>query len=444
MPDAQPLDPADFRMTPEELRRVFEERVVPYLFGGRTPSGGATVVFITGQPGAGKTRAQEYVLREHPDAVVIDRDDLRKFQQREDAWEHVDRDASAFPYVTEEVAGALRDMAIDYAVEHGYTAVLENSFRTDYPLEVAAKTTPAAAPDGSPVGDRPRTPVAVEVVVVVTPLWQSRLDTLTRYLLPGAETPRWTQDASHEDCQPHIPPKLDALEKRGNTRGVTLIDRAGALLYRNRRLGTVWERVAGAGAALTAAWGRPPTPEHARRWLDQYWSTLALATAQGALTPTTLPRVELLHGDADRLARIAYGHDEAALRRHQAWQGVQRYVNRASRQGVRSALLPASPALFLMDGKRLDALLSERGAGSDTADVARPHLEKERRRRQQIPAPQAERENRLRGRLARGPLAPARRGPGRGAGGPALGGLRAAVPAARATIRAARGRGRGA
>ncbi|MGW9447117.1 zeta toxin family protein, partial [Bacillus mobilis] len=349
MPDAHPLDPADFRMSHEDLRRVFLNEVVPYLFAGRTPSADATVVLITGQPGAGKTRAQEFVLREHPDAVVIDRDDLRKFQKRDDAWQHVERDASAMPYVTEEVAGALRDMAIDYAIEHGYTAVLENSFRTGYPLEVAGKTTPDHERlTDSPDGERPRKPVAIEVVVVVTPLWQSRLDTLTRYVVPGAETPRWTQDASHEDCQPHIPPKLDALEKRENTRSVTLIDRAGTFLFRNRRLGGLWQRATGAGAVLTDAWGRPPTAEHAGRWLDQYWSTLALATAQGALNPTTLPRVELLHKDADRLARIAYGHDEAALSRHQSWQGVQRYVNRASRKGVGSALLPESPALFLL------------------------------------------------------------------------------------------------
>ncbi|MDX2765472.1 zeta toxin family protein [Streptomyces europaeiscabiei] len=69
-PPARVIDPAEVerhRLSDAENRRIFRERIVPDLLAGRTGQETPTVVFLVGQPGAGKSRVTEMV------AGVLDR-----------------------------------------------------------------------------------------------------------------------------------------------------------------------------------------------------------------------------------------------------------------------------------------------------------------------------------------------------------------------------------
>ncbi len=55
----------------EQLRARFDQRVVPYLEGYRVQASGSqsqppVVVYVGGQPGAGKSRANERAAQERP------------------------------------------------------------------------------------------------------------------------------------------------------------------------------------------------------------------------------------------------------------------------------------------------------------------------------------------------------------------------------------------
>ncbi|MEV7616140.1 zeta toxin family protein [Streptomyces sp. NPDC089799] len=74
------IDPAEverYRLTPEENRQIFQEEIVPELLEGRAPQQKPTVVFLVGQPGAGKSRVTEMVanvLNQHGGFVDVDSD----------------------------------------------------------------------------------------------------------------------------------------------------------------------------------------------------------------------------------------------------------------------------------------------------------------------------------------------------------------------------------
>lgn len=52
-----------YKLSSEESRRRFVERIVPALLAGREPQQEPTAVILLGRPGAGKTRVSEMIAR---------------------------------------------------------------------------------------------------------------------------------------------------------------------------------------------------------------------------------------------------------------------------------------------------------------------------------------------------------------------------------------------
>ncbi|MFC7328021.1 zeta toxin family protein [Marinactinospora rubrisoli] len=379
------IDPLDFALSERELKHIFRTEVIPRLFEGRQTFAGAPVLILGGVPGSGKSTLFAVLQRSHPyDFVVLDRDWFRQFQTHPAAKEWIARDPLAMPYVTEDVAGKLLKMAADHAIAHGYPLVVENSLRTDYPLKLVDKAAEAGRP--------------VHLATMAVPPWRSRLDALTRFLLPGVPAARWTQHDSHEKCIPEVPKTLAKLERHPNVRRIDLSDRA-RFRYRNTRgPDGEWRADARAVEVYQATVAREPTPEEAPDWLRQYWANVALAVDRDKLSATTRPRFALLHADADHLARYAYrGEQESRdLRRHRAAQQVLRHILDASEQGVPGKLLPASPLMFLCGDADLAGMLAGPAHAPALLDAAIPYLRREQVRRTQIPPEQAEVERRVR------------------------------------------------
>ncbi|MFF5358325.1 zeta toxin family protein [Streptomyces scabiei] len=79
-PPTRVIDPAEverYRLSDAENRRIFRERIVPDLLAGRVGQETPTVVFLIGQPGAGKSRVTEMVagaLNRHGGFADVDSD----------------------------------------------------------------------------------------------------------------------------------------------------------------------------------------------------------------------------------------------------------------------------------------------------------------------------------------------------------------------------------
>lgn len=153
---------------PEETaRRIFTGRIVADLLVG-TPSKDPIVVFVAGQPGAGKSRVQAAMRKRlRPVTVVeIDADDMRSYHP---AYERLaladDRTAAALTHPT---AQLWVHMAVDHVITQRLNAVVAATFSSSQ--RVAEKITRFRE-----AGYR------VEVAYLAVDDCRSRLSVLARY-----------------------------------------------------------------------------------------------------------------------------------------------------------------------------------------------------------------------------------------------------------------------
>lgn len=112
-----------------ELKSRFERVVVPrYLEPqkGRS-SDHPSVVFVGGQPGAGKSATLERLRRSRPGSVTINGDELRMFHP--DYAKLMREQPLRMPAVTARASGAWVAMCNDYLRERGVSAAIETTLR---------------------------------------------------------------------------------------------------------------------------------------------------------------------------------------------------------------------------------------------------------------------------------------------------------------------------
>ena len=82
---------AEEKLSPDELRRIYEERILPAFRSVMVAQEQPRAFFIGGQPGAGKSYARTDIARElHGQAVILDPDRLREQDPRYRALEKTD------------------------------------------------------------------------------------------------------------------------------------------------------------------------------------------------------------------------------------------------------------------------------------------------------------------------------------------------------------------
>ncbi|MFM9691970.1 zeta toxin family protein [Streptomyces europaeiscabiei] len=130
-PPARVIDPAEVerhRLSDAENRRIFRERIVPDLLAGRTGQETPTVVFLVGQPGAGKSRVTEMVagvLDRHGGFADVD-SDLYKPYHPEYARLMAQDDTLMAAY-TRADGRAWMALAEAYVREHGLHAIIQET-----------------------------------------------------------------------------------------------------------------------------------------------------------------------------------------------------------------------------------------------------------------------------------------------------------------------------
>jgi UDP-N-acetylglucosamine kinase len=234
-PDAEWLD--------ARFRELIEQRA---WFATTRPEDRPVLVLLAGQPGAGKTRAHQFVRELHGrDFEAITGDDFRAYHPD---FEDLQRnDPTAMPRVTQEVSGPLVARAISYAREHRLSIILEGTFRDSPVVLETARTFQQAG-------------FVVHVVALAVRPQISRLSTLGRfYTTLGTGQNRWTPPQAHDASVAALPHTMDDLAQSPYVDKITIIDRAGAVLAESNTPGD--QRATLTVATIIQAHQRALTPE---------------------------------------------------------------------------------------------------------------------------------------------------------------------------------------
>lgn len=125
------IDPAEverYRLPEEQNQRIFRERIVPDLLAGRAPQETPTVVFLVGQPGAGKSRVTEMVadkLNQHGGFADIDSDLYKPYHPA--YAELMARDDTLMAAYTRADGRAWMAQAEQYVRDHGLHAIIQET-----------------------------------------------------------------------------------------------------------------------------------------------------------------------------------------------------------------------------------------------------------------------------------------------------------------------------
>ena len=189
-------DPAAEVGSDQWLRRVFDNAAQEAIFRFPPPGPASAtaaaplLVLLGGPPASGKTRAHGAIVARYPDLVPITGDELRPYDPAYDRL--VTTDPLRLPAATMAVSGGLVRLALDHALQHRYSVLLEGVFRDPAMVTGTAERFAAAG-------------YSVGVVAVATPAPVSRLGAEQRFL--GAPVPRaarWTPFYSPRVCPPPL------------------------------------------------------------------------------------------------------------------------------------------------------------------------------------------------------------------------------------------------
>lgn len=174
-------------MSDFDIREEWLASVKPSVFAKAQASLAPVSIFLGGQPGAGKTKAQTAVLARYAEENItqIIGDDLRAFHPDYE-W-LISNDPLRMPEVTAPASGQWIAMCMQWAIENSVSTLVEGTWRnTAMVIEEADKARKA--------GRRPHA-----VVVAVPPLL-SQAGLLERFYFDRLEgrTARWTPPQAHE------------------------------------------------------------------------------------------------------------------------------------------------------------------------------------------------------------------------------------------------------
>lgn len=172
------------------------------------------MVFLGGQPGAGKSRATDILKNLHSaeDLVAIEGDAYRRHHPDYEAT--LRTDPTAMPEVTAPAAGAWTGMAVQTAVANGYSALVEGTWRdVNMPLTTARR-----------VHDlRWHTHAAV----VAVPAALSLVGTVSRFYDADPLRARWTPVEAHDLTVRALPDSVRELAGASEIDRFTVLDRDG-------------------------------------------------------------------------------------------------------------------------------------------------------------------------------------------------------------------------
>lgn len=204
-------------MSPET---IFDTQIRPSLFRPSKKTDTPVTVFLGGQPGAGKTRAQRHILKLYGESSIIPivGDDFRQYHP--DYRRFLKDDPIHMPDATAKLAGLWTGMAVDYADTHGYGCIIEGTWRN-------AKTVL------NEVERAKRLDRGTHAVLVTTPADVSLLGILSRFYrdMEEGRRARWTPPTAHEITIRNLPDTVDQVASSPLFDRYTVQTRESVILY---------------------------------------------------------------------------------------------------------------------------------------------------------------------------------------------------------------------
>ncbi len=244
--------PPEYDLDPATLNRIFEQQIVPTLFGDDVPSPNPLLILVGAQPGAGKTRAGEAAIREAGgDVADIIGDDLRAFHPQ---YRRLVHDAPAImPAATQQASSAWVEKAIDYAAEHRRSVLVEGTFRRP-------EVTLGTARQFKDAGFR------VEAVVVAVAPEVSHSSIASRYVEDRKKNgyARFTTLEAHDVSFTALPATIRALAEADSPVDRIIVRSRDAVLLDHTR--TPGRGIKGALTVARTEWDRPRTQDELEGW----------------------------------------------------------------------------------------------------------------------------------------------------------------------------------
>ncbi|WP_308343633.1 zeta toxin family protein [Streptomyces sp. MK37H] len=246
------------RLSVEEHQWIYDELIVPSL-GPITGQEQPVVVYVMGQPGAGKTRIAQ-ILRSLRDPVHITGEIFKQV--------HPD-----YPQLLrEEPRTASARIRTDYRAWQAWAEAHVRDRRGDMVIEI---TPESAAPFAARAAVDRQAGYRVQLVALAVREADSRQGTAARYArLNLQDIPaRFTTAAGHNACVDVLPETVALAEQLAVVDEVVTMRRDAHPLYRNHLTDQErWARRPAAGLAVTAEHHRPYTLEEAAAfWATQRW-----------------------------------------------------------------------------------------------------------------------------------------------------------------------------
>ncbi|MGO2520377.1 MAG: zeta toxin family protein [Microbacterium sp.] len=299
-------------LRPEQLRARFERRVVPHLEEQRAritggPSWPPVLVYTGGQPGAGKSRANERAAQSRPTLVPVIGDDLRQFHP--DYVRLMREDPLSMPEATAQASGRWIGMSADYLREQRADVLIETTLRSP---DAMASTIASFREAG----------YVVELRVVAVPHEISRLGTVERYTgqVEAAGVGRWTPAAAHDEAFARGAGTARELIAAGAVDRFVIEDRAGAVVFDRSYFGIRDDGLRGAGRDAAVAFERARgvdrlTPAAARGWIELAHDQVERVARLDRRDPDLLATVNQIgRDDGAAVAARAYPADPARAR----------------------------------------------------------------------------------------------------------------------------------
>ena len=245
----------DWTPTADERERIFEQQILPVIFGEAPSPEEPSLVLLGGQVGAGMSRATARLLREASVATaVVSSDDLRAFHPH---YLALARSGSAeAPEILAEAAAEWLRRCLAHARSTRHSMILEGTFRTP---EVALGLSELFAREG----------FSARVVVVAAPRSESLLATASRHLLEAqaGRASRFTSVEVHDSGWEGTRALVSELVVTPAIDRLTILGRDGAARFDAERstVGTY----AGAADALDRERSATMSASTAMRWLSE-------------------------------------------------------------------------------------------------------------------------------------------------------------------------------
>ena len=238
-----------------EGQEVLERLILPTWASGAVTQDHPVVVFIAGQPGAGKTQLGDLVeasLRPRGGAVRVGRD-LYKAEHRRYA-EFLAEDVRTAGARVRPDTRRWQAGVEEYVRACGFDAVVETALAdVDEFREVATVYRQAR--------------YRIEVAALATPEALSQLGILERFLTEAvAGGGRFVAWENHDGCAQGMVRTLDAVEAEHLADRVLVVRRDAEVLYDNELVDGTWRRPAGAAGTVVAERARPWTAQETGRF----------------------------------------------------------------------------------------------------------------------------------------------------------------------------------